>query len=214
MNVTRVLHVGSTGLVGREVLARLLGDARVTRVVAPTRRPLAPTHPKLVNPVVDFDALPASADWWPVDAVICTLGTTMRQAGSREAFRRVDHGYPLQVARHAQAAGAGVYALNSAAGANPRSRVFYSRVKGELERDLEALRFASLVLVRPGLIGGDRDEHRPGEAAASVVLRALGPVLPRGWRINPASRIAAALVDATLAPRPGRQLITAASLAG
>ncbi|MCD9047539.1 NAD-dependent epimerase/dehydratase family protein [Luteimonas sp. MHLX1A] len=214
MNITSVLHVGATGLVGRDVLARLLDDPRATRVVAPTRRPLSVAHPKLVNPVVDFDALPATADWWKVDAVICTLGTTMRQAGSREAFRRVDHAYPLQVARHAQAAGARVYALNSAAGADQRSRVFYSRVKGELERDLEAVGFESLVLVRPGLIGGERQEHRAGEAAASVVLRVLGPVLPRGWRINPATRVAAALVDATLAPQPGRQVVDAALLAG
>ncbi|QCO68423.1 NAD-dependent dehydratase [Luteimonas yindakuii] len=215
MNTTaNVLHVGATGLVGREVLARLLAAPRVQRVVAPTRRPLAVTHAKLVNPVVDFDALPAAADWWAVDAVICTLGTTMRQAGSREAFRRVDHDYPLEVGRRAQAAGALVYALNSAAGADARSRVFYSRVKGELERALETMGFETLVLVRPGLIGGDRAEHRAGEAVAGAVLGLLGPLLPRAWRISPAARIADALVDAVLDARPGCHVIGAATLAG
>ena len=106
-----------------------------------------------------------------------------------------------------------VFALNSAMGANPRSAFFYNRVKGELERDLRALGFASLALVRPGLIGGARSEPRPGEQAAARVLGALGPVLPRAWRINPAARIAAALVEAALAPAPGVRVIGSAQLA-
>ncbi|MFX5610906.1 hypothetical protein ABTD85_21005, partial [Acinetobacter baumannii] len=88
-------------------------------------------------------------------------------------------------------------------GANPQSSIFYSRVKGELERDLRALGFHSLTLVRPGLIGGERNEVRRGERLALTVLGALGPMLPRAWRINPASEIAKALVEAALAPQPG-----------
>ena len=106
-----------------------------------------------------------------------------------------------------------MFALNSAAGANPRAWVFYSRVKGELERDLQALDFASLTLVRPGLIGGERSEYRAGEQLAGKVLGALAPVLPRAWRINPASNIAAALVEAALAPQPGVRVVGAAALA-
>lgn len=208
-----ILHVGATGLVGGEVLDRLLADNRVTRVIAPTRRALERTHVRLDNPVVDFDALPADAAWWAVDGTICTLGTTMRQAGSREAFRRVDHAYPLQAARLARAHGARAFALNSAAGANVRSMFFYSRVKGELERDLDVLGYDSLTLVRPGLIGGARSTPRAGEAAAGAVLRALGPILPRAWRISPAGRIADVLVDAVLAARPGRHVVGPAALA-
>src|SRR3546814_6672143 len=89
-------------LVGQLVLARLLESPGVARVVAPTRRPLALRQPVLENPVVDFDALPADAPWWAVDAAICTLGTTLAVAGSRDAFRRVDHDYPLAVARLAR----------------------------------------------------------------------------------------------------------------
>ena len=87
-----ILHVGATGLVGRLVLARLLASPSVSRVVAPTRRPLGIEHPRLLNPVVEFDALPEAAEWWAVEAVICTLGTTIADAGSQAAFRRVDHG--------------------------------------------------------------------------------------------------------------------------
>lgn len=208
-----VLLAGATGLVGSHVLDLLLADPRVARVVAPARRPLPP-HPKLQDPRVDYDALPADAPWWAVDAVVCTLGTTIRTAGNREAFRRVDHDYPLRVAELALRHGARAYALNSAKGADPRSRVFYSRIKGELERDLEMLGYPSLTFVRPGLIGGERDEHRSGEAAATVVLRALAPVLPRGWRINPAPVIAAALVEAALRAPAGSHAVESAALLG
>jgi uncharacterized protein YbjT (DUF2867 family) len=208
----RIVLAGATGLVGGHVLQGLLDDPRCGRVTAPTRRPLALHHPKLDNPVLDFAGLPEAARAWPADAAICALGSTMKQAGSREAFRRVDHDYPLWLAQSLRAHGTHVFALNSATGADPDSRFFYNRVKGELERDLRALGFASLTLVRPGLIGGARSERRPMEHAASLVLATLGPVLPRAWRINPATRIAAVLVEAALAPAPGTQVIGAAEL--
>ena len=202
----KLILIGATGLVGREVLRLALSDTRVTAIVAPVRKPL-PAHPKLDAPLVDFDRLPADAPWWQADAVICTLGTTMKVAGTRQAFRRVDHDYPLAAARLALAAGTRTYALNSAAGANAASRFFYNRVKGDLERDLEALGFTSLTHVRPGLIGGEREEARAGEGAALHVLRVLGPVLPRRWRINPAPRIASALLEAALAGTPGVHVV-------
>ena len=208
----KLILIGATGLVGREVLRLALSDLRVTAIVAPVRKPL-PAHPKLEAPLVDFDRLPADAPWWQADAVICTLGTTMKVAGTRQAFRRVDHDYPLAAARLALAAGTRTYALNSAAGANAASRFFYNRVKGDLERDLEALGFASLTHVRPGLIGGEREEARAGEGAALRVLRVLGPVLPRRWRINPAPRIASTLLEAALAGTPGVHVVGPEQLA-
>ena len=207
----KLILTGATGLVGREVLRLALADARVTAIVAPVRKPL-PAHPKLDAPLVDFDRLPAEAPWWQADAVICTLGTTMKAAGTRQAFRRVDHDYPLVVARLALAAGTRTYALNSAAGADAASRFFYNRVKGELERDLEALGFYSLTHVRPGLIGGEREVARAGEGAALRLLRVLAPVLPRRWRINPAPRIASALLEAALAAAPGVHVVTSEQL--
>ena len=207
----RLILAGATGLVGRHVLARALADPRVTHVVAPTRRPL-PAHPNLDAPLVDFDALPADAAWWRADAVICALGTTMKTAGSRDAFRRVDHDYPLAIADLARRHGTPVYVLNSAMGADAQSRVFYNRVKGELESALRTRGFASLTLVRPGLIGGDRDERRLGETLATHVLRTLHPLLPRKWRINPADRIAEALLDAALDPPAGVHVVASDAL--
>lgn len=210
----RVMLLGATGLVGGQVLSRLLDDPRCSAVVAPTRRPLVRIHGQLENPVLAFNALPTAPEWAGVDAVICALGSTMAQAGSREAFRRIDHDYPLAFARLARAQGARTYVLNSAAGADPQSSIFYSRVKGELERDLATLGFDSLTLVRPGLIGGERTEVRRGERLALKVLGVLGPVLPRAWRINPATEIAKALVEAALAPQPGQHVVASSALVG
>ncbi|HSD16251.1 MAG TPA: NAD-dependent dehydratase [Thermomonas sp.] len=209
----KVLHVGATGLVGRLVLARLLQSPRIECVVAPTRRALEAAHPRLQNPVVDFEALPEDADGWAVDAVVCTLGTTIGDAGSRAAFRRVDHDYPLQVAALARRHGANTYALNSAMGANARSSIFYNRVKGELEEALGALDYPSLVLVRPGLIDGERERPRMGEGLALAASRLLRPLLPTRWRPSRAERIADALVQAVLNPPAGRTIVEAELLA-
>ena len=180
-------------------------------MAAPVRRGL-PRHPKLLAPVVDFKRLPDDAPWWRTDAVICMLGTTMRAAGSEEAFRKVDYEYPLAVARLAKRNGAATFVLNSAMAADPSSRFFYNRVKGEVERDLTALGFQSLTIVRPGLIGGQRDEVRRREQVASLVLGRLAPLLPRRLRINPAARIAQAMIDAATSAHTGIHLIGSAEL--
>jgi uncharacterized protein YbjT (DUF2867 family) len=208
----KILLLGATGLVGSETLALALRDQRVSSVIAPTRSAL-PAHPKLTAPAIDFDHPDPDAAWWPVDAVICALGTTMRVAGSQAAFRRVDHDYPLAFARLARRHGAPAYVLNSAAGADAGSRFFYNRVKGELERDLQQEAFASLTFVRPGLIGGKRTEFRFAERLSAAVLTLAGPLLPRRWRINPASNIAHALLAAALDPQPGLHIVAADQLA-
>lgn len=203
----KLLIVGATGLVGRHVLDFALADQRVSEVVVITRRPMA-AHPKLQVSLVDFDKLPEDAPWWQADAVICTLGATMRTAGSREAFRRVDYDYPLAVACLARQHGTPTYVLNSAIGANASSFFFYNRVKGELERDLTTIGFPSLTYVRPGVIGGHRDDFRLGERAMVIALSLLGPVLPLGWRLNPVDRIARSLLEAALDPRSGINIVS------
>jgi uncharacterized protein YbjT (DUF2867 family) len=202
-----LLLVGATGLVGQEVLRQALADASIERVIAPTRRALELRHARLENPTVDFDALPTTAAWWQVDAVICTLGTTIKKAGSQAAFRKVDYEYPLAVARGARAHGAGAYALTSSMGAKATSRTFYLRTKGETERDLVTCGYPSLTLVRPSLIGGERGERRWEEALGLKLFAALGPVLPRRYRIAPAERIAATLLAAVRAARPGVRVV-------
>ncbi|MNT36941.1 hypothetical protein D3C72_1730550 [compost metagenome] len=125
----------------------------------------------------------------------------------------MDHDYPLAIADLALRAGASAYVLNSAIGADPSSRFFYNRVKGELEQALSGRGYRSLTFVRPGLIGGERAEFRAGERAMAAALRLAGPVLPRRWRINPAATIARAMLEAAIAARPGRHVIGADQLA-
>lgn len=208
----RVLLIGSTGVVGAHVLRLALAETSFGAIVAPTRRPLPP-HPKLDNPLVDFGNFPSDAPWWSVDGVISTLGTTQRVAGSPEAFRAVDYGYTLAVARLARACGATRFALTSSLGADPGSRSYYLRTKGEIERDLEAIGFASLTIARPGLLGGNRSERRLAEDVGKVALGLLGPILPARWRVSAPERVAEALVTAIAAGRPGRHVITSDQLA-
>jgi len=215
-----LLLAGATGLVGRSVLVQALSDARIARIVAPTRRPLGrdvaaggPDRPALDNPLVDFDHLPDDPRIWATDVAVCVLGTTIARAGSQEAFRRVDHDYVRDVARLTRRHGARAFALTSAMGANPRSRIFYNRVKGEAEESVSGCGFPSLTIVRPGLIGGVREESRPLEFAAQRFVGALGRILPRRYRINPAPVIARALLDAALRGRPGTHVIGSEALA-
>lgn len=210
--MTTLLIAGATGLVGHIVLARALDDPRIAQVTALTRSAL-PGHAKLTNLVVDFESLPVDADWWRCDAVICALGTTRKVAGSDAAFVRVDHDYPLAVARAALAHGAQAFALVSALGADAKSRLLYNRTKGAVEASIGALNYPSYTIVRPGLIGGERTEFRLAERVSSALLGALAPVLPRGWRISPAENIASALIEAAVAAQPGQHVISADQLA-
>jgi uncharacterized protein YbjT (DUF2867 family) len=200
--MARVLIVGATGLVGTLALAQALADQRVSRVIALTRRPIAPAD-KLQNVVVDFADLPVTAEYWSVDGVICALGTTRAQTSSPDLYRQIDHDYPLAVARLARTHGATRFALTSSLGADAHSRFAYPRIKGELEDALKALGFPSLTIIRPSVLEGPRAQPRFGERMASIALRVLGPALPRQWRISPATSVAAALLEGAVAAAPG-----------
>ena len=209
--MTDLLLVGATGLVGQSVLRLALADSRVSKVVALTRKALPP-QPRLENPLVDFDALPADAPWWQVHAGICTLGTTMREAGSPAAFRKVDVDYPLAVAKLLYDHGAKSFAFNSSIGANPKARAFYTRVKGEVEQRLIAGGFPSLTLVRPSGILGPRKPHRRWEARTIRVFHSLRPILPRHYRVVPADKIARALLEAAINAPPGVHIVESEKL--
>lgn len=204
--MTRLLIVGSTGLVGAHALAQALADPRVVQVIAPTRRPL-PAHAKLENPIVDFEALPKEVSWWRADAVVCALGTTIGDAGSRAAFRRVDLDYVLDAAMHARKAGARSFALASALGADSASGNFYLRTKGEAEAGLRSMDYPSLTLVRPSMIAGERERRRLMEHLATRLLRAVEPLVPQRYRVVRAERIARCLLAAALAAVPGVRVV-------
>jgi uncharacterized protein YbjT (DUF2867 family) len=196
--------LGATGLVGREIVRLLCADPGVGRIVALTRRPfVAPDDPKLQMKVVDFDVLNSAADAFNVDQIFCALGTTIKQAGSEPAFRRVDLEYPLAAAKLGVEHGARHFLLVSAVGASATSRVFYNRVKGELEDALRTLPYNSITIARPSLLIGNRDKHRLGEELG----KRLGWLAPGRYRPVAAFAVALALVLAAREDRPGMQII-------
>lgn len=189
---------GATGLVGGHLLRRLLAQVSYTRVEILVRRESSISHPKIIQRIVDFEHLEAGLAA-AADDVFCCLGTTIKKAGSQDAFRRVDHDYPLMLARMAQAAGARRFLMVSALGADPHSSVFYSRVKGEAERDIAAIGLPTVIFMRPSILLGERQEHRPGEGAGALVGQLIAPLLVgplRKYRPIHADDVAAAMIYA------------------
>jgi uncharacterized protein YbjT (DUF2867 family) len=164
---------GATGLVGGHVLRRLLAHPSYSRVEVLVRRELPIRVPKLIQHIVDFEHLDAGL----ADDVFCCLGTTIAKAGSQEAFRHVDHDYPLALARLGKAAGTQQFLMVSSLGADARSSVFYLRVKGETERDIAATGLPKVVFMRPSFLFGERLEQRTGERAAAFIGRMIAPLL-------------------------------------
>ena len=202
------LLAGATGLVGGHLLQDLLADDTWERVVVLGRRKVDVDHPKLEQRHLD---LPDVGDLPPVDDVFCALGTTIRKAGSQDAFRAVDHDAVVALAHAAKRAGAQAFLHVTATGAHPGSRVFYNRVKGETERDVAGVGIATTVAFRPSMLDGDREESRPAERAGLVVMRALAPVLG-SLRPTRAADVGRAMVREARHPRAGVRAIGAGEI--
>ncbi len=207
-----VLLAGASGLVGREILRGLLADESVGAVHTLGRRDLALQHPRLTQHRIDFKALPALPR---LDEAFIALGTTIKVAGSQEAFRAIDFDAVLTVAQAAKAAGATRLGVVSAMGANARSSVFYNRVKGEVEEALSALGFDTLVFARPSLLVGDRaalgQPVRSGEEMGEKVAHWLGPLIPANYRPIDVKPVARALLKAVPETK-GRRIILSGEL--
>jgi uncharacterized protein YbjT (DUF2867 family) len=199
----KLILLGATGLIGGKTLKRALANEAISEVIAPTRKPLAPSG-RLVNLVgPDLEELLPSLMSYKPDAVICALGTTQAKAGSKEAFRYVDYELPLAFGKAAHAAGVETCAIVTAMGASPDSMSFYYRTKGQVERDIQGIAFRSLTICRPSLIDGERNEARIAEEVALRLLRLFAPILPKKFRVNPADAIAAKLLDAVIVAKMG-----------
>lgn len=181
MGTKKAMVVGATGLVGRHITEELLQNPAYSSVTAIQRQPFPIKHPKLKQRVVHFDQLQQEIQKIKVDDIFCCLGTTMKKAKTKEAFRRVDLDYPLILAKHARTH-ARQFLIVTGLGANPHSRFFYNRVKGELEEKLKQLMLPSLHIFRPSLLLGKREEFRFGESVLAVTLPALSMVLQGKWK--------------------------------
>ncbi|MER1959260.1 MAG: NAD(P)H-binding protein [Solibacillus sp.] len=189
------LVVGATGLVGSKLVKLLCDSDEYVAVNVISRRPIDYFHPKLIVTLREFDQI-ADSDIEFAHEVFCCLGTTMKKAGSKEQFEKVDFEYPMTIAALAKNRGIGHFIVISAMGANEKALAYYSRVKGKLEKALTNMDFPQLSIVRPSLITGERGEFRFGEAFGAKALKVVNPLLVgplKKVRSIPAQQIALAM---------------------
>jgi uncharacterized protein YbjT (DUF2867 family) len=201
-----ILLGGATGLTGEHLIDRLLNEPTVSRVLAPTRRPLA-DHPHLENPVGELAALLPTLNG-PVDIAFCCLGSTIKQAGSKEAFRAIDFDLVVAFAKRARELGARHLVLMSAVNADPKSSIFYSQVKGEVEKALMDQGWPQLTIARPSLLIGERSEQRLAEQLAAPFAK----LIPGKYRGIEACSVARALWRLALEEQDGVRIVEAEEL--
>jgi len=202
------LLAGASGFVGNLALDDLLEAPDIARVFAVTRRPLGREHPRLANRIVRFEQIETQLKGVSCHVALCALGTTIREAGSEQAFRQVDVDAVLAFARAAKAAQAQRFVVVSSVGADPRSKNFYLRTKGEMEEALVGVGFTSVDILQPSLLLGWRGEIRPLELAAATLMPLVNPFLVgkrEPLRGIPARTVAAAMVGVTRSGRRGVQ---------
>ena len=178
------LVLGATGLVGSHLVDLLIADDRFATIKTFVRRTAGKTHPKLQEHLVNFDQPETWQHLLTGDVLYSALGTTLKKAGSKGAQFKIDYSYQYSVAKAAAANGVPTYVLVSSAGASTKSRIFYSRMKGELERDVQKLPFQNIHIIQPGILAGPRNEVRTGERIGIGVMSllyhipGLGPYKP------------------------------------
>lgn len=205
----RALLLGASGLIGNDLLHVLLGSTLYDQVKVLVRYPLSLSHPKLTQVLVDYDELAQYEEEFAVDDVYCCLGTTIGKAGTQARFRVVDHDYPLEAARLAKSKGAKQYLLVSAMGANAQSRVFYNRIKGEVEEGISRVGFVAFHIFRPSLLRGQRNELRFGEHVAGLISPLISPLfMGRLVKYKPirAQIVAQAMAAAAQSKRSGQHV--------
>jgi uncharacterized protein YbjT (DUF2867 family) len=199
------LVAGSTGLIGSQLLELLLNDSAYSKVIALSRKPLSISNPKLENMVVKAEDLKNIGEI-RADDVFCCLGTTIKQAKTKAAFRKVDFDYPLEMATLMKANGAIQFLLVSALGADKNSRIFYNQVKGEVEEAISEIGIYSYHIFRPSLLIGPRKEHRAGEDAAKVFYKIFGFLIPTRYKSIESIKVARAMVHFAKANKAGKSV--------
>ena len=201
----RVLIAGSTGLVGGHLLHLLLDDERINEVHSLVRKESGQSHPKLREHKIDFDQLEKDTPDGPFNAVFCCLGTTIKKAGSQEKFRKVDFEYVKSLAENYSSADQ--FLVVSAMGADKDSKIFYNRVKGEMEKSVKSSGIKTVQIFQPSLLLGDREEFRLGEKIGSIFMRLFSPLMMgslKKYRPIKAADVAKAMLNASMSKRDSK----------
>lgn len=209
MNNRSAFIAGASGAVGTQLLERLLAHPDYHQVTVLARKPIAHQHSKLRVHVGNFDELESYAHLLRVDDVFCCLGTTLKRAGSKAAFERVDHQYIVKLAQLAAHANARQFLLVSAIGADAGSTFFYNRVKGRTEQAVRQLDFDAVHIFQPSLLMGPRSDSRPGEGAAKLAMPLFNSLLHgrlRKYRGVHVSEVARCMLEAATADTKGVQV--------
>jgi uncharacterized protein YbjT (DUF2867 family) len=199
--------IGSTGLVGHQLLTQILDHPEFQKVRIFVRRATGIVHPKLEEKIIDFDQ---TESWKPLvtgDVLFSTLGTTIKTAKTKENQFRVDFTYQFEFAKAAAENGVSVYLLVSSMGANPKSSVFYSRMKGELEDAVAKLPFQKLFIIRPSILDGDRQEKRAGEKFGLILSRFVTRFILKVYKPTPVDLLASKMISLSLEKVPGVRTI-------
>ena len=184
--------LGATGLIGKKVTEHLLKNDTYSTVIILVRKPLNINHPKLKQHIFNYDAIDNTL--LKGDDLFCCLGTTIKTAGSKEAFRKVDLDYVVNVAKASKGNGINHFAVISAMGANKNSTVFYNQIKGEMEESIKAIGFNSTYIIRPSLLLGDRKEFRFGELIGKFFMITLSFLIPKKYRAIYDVQVAIAMI--------------------
>ncbi|OEJ99636.1 NAD(P)H-binding protein [Roseivirga misakiensis] len=195
MDSKTAIIAGASGLIGKSLTQMLLNSDDYGQVIALVRKPLGIQHDQLQELTINFDELSTMENFPKADDVFCALGTTMKKAGSKEAFYKVDFTYPYELAQRALKEGANRFFLVSALGSNIDSRNFYSRVKGEIEHQISFLSYRTIYIFKPSLLRGSRSESRFGEKMAQLITRIIPFVGPwKKYRPIHGSKVADAIM--------------------
>lgn len=199
--------VGATGMVGQQLVQKLLNHREFEKVRIFVRRGTGIRHPKIEELIVDFDQPEKWHDLVSGDVLFSTMGTTIKTAKTKENQYRVDFTYQHEFAKAASGNKVPVYILVSSMGANPKSGVFYSRIKGELEDAVKELQFRKVVVFRPSILDGNRQEKRTGEKIGLVVSRFLTRFILKKYKPTPADVLANQMIRLSLEQTEGFTLV-------
>lgn len=206
----RALVVGGTGLIGRELIALLLADERYT-VIALVRKPLAIIHKRLIQVTFNFDHPDPTVV--AADEIFCCLGTTIKVAGSKPAFYKVDFEYVLSVAQTGFSNGIKKFALVSSMGANKNSGIFYNQTKGAIEEAVSRVGYESIFIFRPSILLGQRTEFRLGEMIGKVLMRSFDFLVPKKYKAIHASQVAKAMIATMNSNKTGLHILESDEIA-